>query len=597
MSLLVACLLGGSMARAGQHAQVTAQTIIGPGTLPGFGGDVSFQPVGPGINANGDIVFRGYFEGAGITGQNSQAVWVYQDATGPVMMARAGSPAAGYDFFTTYESFHQHSIDDNGQVVITAFIQGPDIEEPSNVSIWAGTPAQLNLIARPDDTIAGTQPPQQYGHIGSRLAHSASGHIAFTHYYPSDILPVPFAEGLIFGTAQALSLYVSSDGQGSAADGPYPGLGDERINRHGDIAFRSGSFEDGYNIYSNASGVLTGVAFQGQQAPGFAAGVVYESNTLTHLLNNGSVGFNAQLSGPGVHANSNGSFWVAHPGEDAELMIREWEFLPSRAGSDRLRTLGRATYNNNGHFAFEGGLHGLDTRADTGIWYGTPGDFELVLQEGDLVPGRAGLDVGILSRPQLNNRDLLVFDAHLRIIGHPESGTSSVWAYRDGVLLPLVVAGDLIDVAAPGQTPDLREVEGVVSGQPSLEDGQNHALNDRDQLALVLRFTDDTHALMRFDLTGVFAPGEPGDLTGDGFVGVEDLDVLLANWGHVTYAGSWRDGDADGDGVVGPGDLDTIIANWSTGTAPGGVIPEPASGLFLLTLMGWIARRRPRRCA
>ena len=54
--------------------------------------------------------------------------------------------------------------------------------------------------------------------------------------------------------------------------------------------------------------------------------------------------------------------------------------------------------------------------------------------------------------------------------------------------------------------------------------------------------------------------GIPGDLDGDGSVGVNDLLILLANWGPCEGD---CPADLDGDGVVGFSDLIILLANWS----------------------------------
>ncbi|XAL98892.1 PEP-CTERM sorting domain-containing protein [Phycisphaeraceae bacterium D3-23] len=590
-ALIASSLLGGAC-YGGQPTGVTSQVIIGSGPPPGFGGNVSLDRMSAAINASGDLVFGGLLRGAGITGDNDDSLWVYQDATGPQMLARAGSPASGFDFFTTYETLGSVSIDDTGRVFFFASVQGPGIEQPNDTAYWSGTPTQLDRVLIPSDTILGTDPAVPYGHLSRIDAYGASGDLAFEHSFETNDPDDPFASGIILGQPDDLSLYIADNGQGSANNLQFRFVDTPIVNRHGQIAFHSGVPGGILGIYSTATGVPSEVVRFTQQAPGFAEGVTFEALALKELRHGGSVGFIARVEGPGIHANNDFSYWVAPPGQTPELMIREWDFLPSRDGETRLRTLETATFNDNGVVVFKGDLNIGDTRANAGVWYGTPGDYELVLQEGYTDAALGGLEVNRISGMQLNNRDLLVFEAGLREIGQADGGDTSLWAYRDGVVAAIVLPGDMVDVATPGQTPDLRVVDGVSALGNTLEDGRGHSLNDRDQLAAVLTFTDNTQALIRYDLTGFFVAGDPGDLTGDGFVGVEDLDVLLANWGSTTFAGSWRDGDADGDGVVGQGDLDVIIANWSTGTPPGGNVPEPASGLAFLALIGLVARRR-----
>ena len=82
-----------------------------------------------------------------------------------------------------------------------------------------------------------------------------------------------------------------------------------------------------------------------------------------------------------------------------------------------------------------------------------------------------------------------------------------------------------------------------------------------------------------------------GDLDGDGFVGINDLNIVLANWNQNVTAGDELAGDFDGDGFVGIGDLNGVLGNWNAGTPPGGQanIPEPGTvgvmGVMSLVLM------------
>ncbi len=103
-----------------------------------------------------------------------------------------------------------------------------------------------------------------------------------------------------------------------------------------------------------------------------------------------------------------------------------------------------------------------------------------------------------------------------------------------------------------------------------------------------------------------------GDLNMDGFVGIEDLNKVLASWNQVVPEGDWRLGDiagwvqpvdsgrssgvSGGDGFVGIEDLNAVLGNWNTGAPPtvGVVIPEPASLALLAIGSGAIALRRRR---
>ncbi len=58
-----------------------------------------------------------------------------------------------------------------------------------------------------------------------------------------------------------------------------------------------------------------------------------------------------------------------------------------------------------------------------------------------------------------------------------------------------------------------------------------------------------------------------GDLNGDGFVGIDDLTLVLANWNLNVPPGDPA-ADPSGDGFVGIDDLSTVLGNWNAGTPP-----------------------------
>lgn len=72
------------------------------------------------------------------------------------------------------------------------------------------------------------------------------------------------------------------------------------------------------------------------------------------------------------------------------------------------------------------------------------------------------------------------------------------------------------------------------------------------------RGTDLSDGVFSIDGTGL-----PGDVSGDGFVGVDDLLIVIADW---SCFGSVCIGDVNGDLVVNVDDLLLVITYWGTGT-------------------------------
>lgn len=88
-----------------------------------------------------------------------------------------------------------------------------------------------------------------------------------------------------------------------------------------------------------------------------------------------------------------------------------------------------------------------------------------------------------------------------------------------------------------------------------------------------------------------------GDLDGDGFVGLSDIDIILGNWNQAVPPGNPL-ADVSGPGGVPDGficldDLDVVLGNWNTGTPPSNTanIPEPTSLALIAVGVPLLLRR------
>jgi lysophospholipase L1-like esterase len=87
-----------------------------------------------------------------------------------------------------------------------------------------------------------------------------------------------------------------------------------------------------------------------------------------------------------------------------------------------------------------------------------------------------------------------------------------------------------------------------------------------------------------------------GDINGDRFVGLEDINFVLSHWNQTVTPGDETMGELTNDGFVGIDDLNVILSNWNAGTIPSptaevALIPEPASLSLMLVLTGTLLRR------
>jgi hypothetical protein len=97
----------------------------------------------------------------------------------------------------------------------------------------------------------------------------------------------------------------------------------------------------------------------------------------------------------------------------------------------------------------------------------------------------------------------------------------------------------------------------------------------------------------------LLAPAMAGDANLDGKVDINDLTVVLANYGQT--GATWSQGDFIGDGKVDINDLTIVLANYGQtfGASPAGnlsAVPEPGAlvllGLGAAGLLGWFWRAR-----
>ena len=113
---------------------------------------------------------------------------------------------------------------------------------------------------------------------------------------------------------------------------------------------------------------------------------------------------------------------------------------------------------------------------------------------------------------------------------------------------------------------------------------------------------DTSNLLVTGEISVAAVATLPGDLNGDGYVGLDDLQPILDHWNQTVTLGDASMGDIAGpggsgpDGYVGLDDLQPVLDHWNEGTPPtlpSANIPEPTT-ISILGLATLALGRRKR---
>lgn len=216
------------------------------------------------------------------------------------------------------------------------------------------------------------------------------------------------------------------------------------------------------------------------------------------------------------------------------------------------------------------------------VWEGTLADGTIAPLEGDNVmtwqtTGKGWFGAGVMSHQPLNLFDFgeghLNFSIQIPANVTFKIGIIDAWGNQQYVEFPAFqTAYGLVRDGGWGQA------------SIPVEDIRGTAIDLR-MLSYSFVILEEHGAAVEFALDDIYwdAPVTviTGDLDGDGFVGITDLNLVLSNWNlNVPVA----DGAADpsGDGFIGIEDLNIVLGNWNAGVPPTSVIPEPAGAAMLL---------------
>ena len=168
--------------------------------------------------------------------------------------------------------------------------------------------------------------------------------------------------------------------------------------------------------------------------------------------------------------------------------------------------------------------------------------------------------------------DAVAINSSGQVVGYANISSGAVHAFVYGGSGPMQ---DLNSLIAPASGWTLEEATGINDSGRIVGDGVNSSGQE--------------HAVL-------LTPALSGDANLDGKVDVNDLTIVLANFGKSTGM-SWETGDFNADGKVDINDLTTVLTDYGQTAGTGlAAVPEPSSpallGIAALGLLGYAWRRR-----
>jgi len=554
---------------------------------PGTGGDT--------FNGIGNAVFNDLGQAAfysNLSGQGDQSHGAWSEGPGGLsLIARKGDPVPAIPG-ATFDYLLPEGIDNSGTVLLRASVNGE--------GFWLANDEGLSVIARSFHQAPGTG-GLEFGNLnGEHIEFSQSGQYAFHARLTGDGVDSSNDDSIWLGDDQGMSLLVRDGMVAPGVDGrTFTSLLEFELNEVGDVVFhgiieQGQAFDPRRGVWASRNGGIEPVAINARPAPGTAENFELGFSPFFNLRinNHGDTAFQARLDSgdAGIWAESNGTLG---------LVVREGDTVPGSGGAvfESLDSLDSdIAFSDTGQTLFLAEIRGgdLGTSSREGIWAHHNGQLEQVVGHLDVVPGTGGARITLFGSgiEGFASNDLGQFAFIARLIVDSEIGVNSnnrdgLWATdTDGELHLILRSGDLIDLDPDPVTEALHLID-----RDNFQDGQLSERFSINNAGQVLLHTSQGSTFGWFMAT--IQDLAPGDVTGDGFVGAEDLDILLANWGDAVGVRAASSGDLSGDGFVGQADLDILMANWGTGTLPGTNIPEPGS-LVMLCLVGLPLLRRRR---
>ncbi|HRK31534.1 MAG TPA: hypothetical protein PLD59_10685 [Tepidisphaeraceae bacterium] len=387
-----------------------------------------------------------------------------QTASEPV--ARSGTTAPGTGL--PHLNFQSPAMNNVGRFVFAGEVSGAS--STTNQGVWAGTPGNLQLVARegagaPDAAGTGTVGTFNFLSLNpfenNPLVESQS-HIAFFGFIEGPGISFGVNNtGIWSGTVGDIRLVART---GDAA----PGVAGETFSLIREAAFISGAIV-AFNgqtknpllpaqpaksgVWAGTQGSIVNYALEGEQAGNAPAGVLYGFNNFTPTVNeSGFVAFRTNLTDTDANPANNRGVFLGDAKANIVMIARGDDAVPGAVGDVRFSDfVTQPAINASEQIAFHASLNGADVTAasNTAIFratYSSPTP-TLYVREGDQAGGLASgvLHGEIQPAITMNSAGDVVFITDLTGTGVTGANDRAIFK-GNGSIAPVARKGD----QAPG---------------------------------------------------------------------------------------------------------------------------------------------------
>ncbi len=338
-------------------------------------------------------------------------------------------------------------------------------------------------------------------------------------------------------------------------------LSDPEINNSGQVVFstvvrdqNTGRRHDAL-ISRPANGISEAVILSGTEVSvdGSDATLLWRFDDLA-ISDNGRILFTNAYRTVGETSVHNALLTTTESG--LHVIANEGDQAPGMPDGIRYGTINRTQINGTGKvifFSFFTIAEFPNQSNGFGIYSVEPDGLPKLIAHtaGDIAPGTDGAEYQRLGDPQLNDRGQVAFSASFSVGGNGIFGEDA-----SGILQPVAVTGQVIDVSNDPNLTDFRTIRGVGFS--------SRGLNDSGQIAFSASFTDGTSGIFVSDML-VAAPGTElrlGDLNGDDVVNFADIPPFIS---LLATGGFQNEADIDRNGFVNFSDIGPFVQLLSSG--------------------------------